>query len=399
MNSLNGYPLYDRRKVSDNRQRFMREPIPELAYANSLCVSTGQDAVRGWVLIRFDHYQNIDKYSTNLELDIGDPNIEDNIDTLKNLSIVQAQCVTRGIASDANAIYLVELTDARGIYHNKWFQFPLNAAYNIRAPAYPDVFYTNSMNGGTTWTWATMLQDIWERMPLLGSWPGLPYVPAGTPEGFWYTGVSALASMCDVLDYLGLTIAVDLTSEFTPYTIVTVGATDTAFTTLQTQYINRLEDDQEWIDIGAGRVPRYVKVLFRRRNTVYGTEELVRRDSYQWSTDAVYTVSIDAPVLFTNAVGTHHIWSDFTVRYDINGDPLAEDVAIASHIARERVSQYFDRIYNRTSGYMLQLYTGALPFTTGSQVESICWYHGVYGKGWKTRIGRGADLPLPGNYN
>jgi len=347
-------------------------------------------------LLRRGDYDSLDRYSTTLQLDIGDPNNSDNVGTLNNLSIVQAQCVTRGVAADANAIYLVELTDARGIYHNKWFQFPLNTAYNIRAPGYPDVFHQSSMNGGTTWTWSTMLQNIWERMSLLGSWPGLPYAPAGTPEGFWFTGVPAWTALCNILDYLGMTIAADHTATSNPYTIVTAGADDATFTALQAEYINRLQDDQEWIDVGAGRVPKTVKVYFRRRNTVYGTEEMVRYDSLQWSTSAVYEVSITAPTLFINAVGTHYIWSDFTVRYDVNGLPLAADVVTAAAIAQERVTQYFDQIYSRTTGYMSQTYAGALPFKVGSQVDGVCWHHAydTERRGWETCIVRGADPPF-----
>ena len=397
------YPLYDPRSVRENRPRFRRDVIPLLSRANSMYITAGLYPARGWILLARSDYNKISSYSTDLQLNVGNPMKLDNVATLKNLSIVQAQCVTHGLESSPNALYLVELTDARGILCNEWFKFPLTASYNIRAPAYPEVFHPSSMNGGTTWTWTTMLQNIWTQMgTFLGTWPGLPYAPAGTPEGFWFPGVSAWTALCQILDYLGMAVACDLTKT-SPYTIVSVGASDTGFTELQDKYITNLEDDLAWIDTGAGRVPRTVKVLFRRRNAIYGTEETVtyRNDTMaqQWDMNPYYTVSVTAPALFASAVGTHFIWSDFTVRYDHDSNPVAADVAMANTIAQERVTQYFDQTYSRTSGYMSRTYAGALPFTTGSQVDGVAWlqdYSNQSRHGWKTRIVRGSNSLLAG---
>lgn len=394
--STRQFRLCDARRAREARRRFGRAAIPELDLATSFCATTGVEASRGWLLMVRSEYDQLDRYSTALQLSIGNPRNSDNTGTLTGLAIVQAQCVTRGIEEDADALYLVEVCDARGVLHNQWFSQPLVAAYNIRAPAYPQTFMTSSMNSGTTWTWATMLRDMWLSMPLLGSWPGLPITPAGTPEGFYFTGVPALPAMCEVLAHLGLTIAHDPTNSSVPYTIVDDGASDSTFTALQTKYKTHLEDDLEWIDTGAGRVPKTVKILFRRRNSVYGTEETVtyRNDNpYQWEMSAVYSVTTTAPSTFSSAVGTHHIWSDFTVRYDQENQPLAEDVTLANMIAAERTTQYFNRIYSGTTGWMQQTYAGALPFTTGSQVDHVQWYHTNERAGWRTRISRRPHQP------
>src|SRR5205823_130526 len=151
--------------------------LPLLAKANSFCTPIGKYPSCGYILLPHSEYNQLDKYSTTLQLNVGDPRRSDNVGTLKNLAIVQAQCVTRGLASDSNTIYLVELTDGRGILANEWFQFPLTAQYNIRAPVYPQTFHPASMNTGvsptTTWTWSTMVGDIWGTMSaFLGAYPG-----------------------------------------------------------------------------------------------------------------------------------------------------------------------------------------------------------------------------------
>lgn len=404
------FPLYDAREVLENRGRFRRDMIELLKNANSLYVPTGRWPTRGWFLLARNDYTQLNAYSDALQLSIGDPTVPNNVGVLQNLSIVQARCVTRGLASDLNALYLVEITDDRGILYNSWFQAPTISFYNIRAPAYPQTFHPSSMNAGTTWTWNTMLQDLWNQMNtldggnILGSYPGLPagVTVSGTPEGFWFPGVSAWYALNDILEHIGLTIACDLTKT-NPFTIVQPGAVDATFTALQTKYAvpvgigGNLEDDLEWIDTGAGRVPKTVKVLFRRRNSVYGTEETVtyRNDAMaqQWDMVPFYSVSFNAPSTFNNAVGAHYIWSDFTVRYDQDGNPLAADTATANIIAQERITQYFARIYRTTAGYMTQTYTGALPFTTGSQVDGVCWHQNYEGDGWKTQIVRGALPP------
>jgi hypothetical protein len=351
--------------------------------------------MRGWVLLPRYELSQLNLYATNLVLTIGDPTQPNNVQPLGNLSIKHAHCATRGLASDPNALYLIELTDDRGILSNEWFQFPLTAAYNIRAPAYPQTFFPWSLNSGTTWTWATMLQDIWTRMSseLVDTWPGLPSTPTGTPEGFWFQGVAAWPAFTDVLDYLGMTVACDLTNATTPYTIVNIGQADAAFAALQAKYATNIEDDLEWQDTGAARVPGTVYALFRRRNSIYGTEEVARYDSpFQWESGILYSVTVQAPATFTGAVGSHRIFCDFTVRYDQDGNPLADDVVQANAIAQERVGQYYNRIYRGTSGMMTQTYAGALPFVIGSQVDGVAYYQDYrfddYG-GWRTQIIRG----------
>lgn len=417
MNTFSTYPLYDPAVVRESRTRFRRDALPALAYANSVHIPAGRWPLRGWFLIARSNYNNLDKYARTHTLEIGDPLVPNNVSKLQGLSIVQARCVTRGLAADANALYLVEVTDARGVLCNQWFQHPTTyyflsgdgnpmtkpVGYNARAPAYPGLYYSGTLDSGTAWSWTTLLADLWGTMStFLGAWPGLPagVTITGTPEGFWFPGTASWPALNDILDYLGLAVAHNPASA-TPYTLVKPGADDTSFTDLTNKYVPRLEDDLEWIDTGAGRIPGTVHVLFRRRNEVYGTEETVRRDAFQWSTTPVYVVSVSAPATFTGATGVHYLWSDFTVRQDINGATLAADTATATTIAQERVIQYFARIYRQTLGFMNRVYTGALPFVTGSQVDGVRYYQDYSSQGrqgWKTEIVRGPCPPWPEVY-
>lgn len=406
------FGLFDPRSSREARPRFTRDSVPLLSRVNSFYVPTGRWPARGWILSARGEYNQLNTYATNFMLELGDSTQANNTAIFSNLAIVQAQCVTRGLVTDPSALYLVELTDTRGILSNQWFHYPLTAQYNVRAPAYPSTFMPGSMQytggGYTTWTWATMVENIWNVLSaFLGVWPGFPigYNVSGTPEGFSFVGVSAWEVLNDILEHIGLTIACDLT-QISPYTIVNPGAIDNNFLTLQASLATNLEDDLEWIDKGAGRVPATVVVLFKRRNAVYGTEETVTYGQYagavpaapfQWQMFPYYSVTVNAPLTFLGAVGVHYLWDDFTVSYDMDNNPISADTATAASIAAERVSQYFAKIYRQTLGYMSQTYTGALSFTTGSMVDGVCWYQDykdVDWHGWKTKIVRGMEPPF-----
>lgn len=387
------FPLISPHMARQHRQRFRREMIPQLDRANSLYVPSGLQPARGWILLDRNSYDLLADsfYSTDLELEIDDFSTGGKL-RFKNLAIVQGRCVSTGVADDPNAVYLIELTDKRGVLWNQWFRFPANVYYNVLSPAYPANYYSASMNGGSAWTWTTMIQDLWEDMPLLSTYPGLPITPTSSPMNWNLPGVSAWEALNRMLWHIGCSVAVDLRSA-TPYTIVNNGAADAVFSALQTASVLRLEDDMEWIDTGSGRVPGTVKVLFHRANQYYGTEETIRRDSLQWQTASTYTVSVAAPATFTGAEGTHCLWDDFVVRYDVDGSPLGADVTTAATIAAERVDQYFDNIYSGTNGFMWQQYAGCIPFTTGSLVDMVCWKETMLQRrGWQTEIARGRNL-------
>lgn len=387
--------LVDHRAVIKARARFMRDEIPEIAFANSLYCPSGRTPARGWILVKRADYDLIRGYGNafRLVVDAMDQSGPSTV-TLKNLVIVQARCVTRGIAADPAAIYLVELTDQRGILANRWFNFPTKTYYNTLAPAYPTLYYSGSLNSGTAWTWSTMISDLWTQMvDFLGAFPGLPSSPTGTPTDWNLPGVSAWTALNAMLDHVGMGIAVDLTSA-TPYTIVSLGATDATFDTYTTKYAGYLQEDLEWIDVGSGRVPGTIKVCFNVKYEYYGTEETVRRDGSQWLTQQPYVVSGSAPATFTGALGTETLFDDFVVRLDVDGSPVAADVTTAAAIAAERITQYFDLIYARTSGYMNRTYAGALPFYAGSQVDGVCWREDFrLRQGWQTQILRGDLWP------
>lgn len=404
-------PLYDPRHVREARARYRPDAPPELDLANSFACPSGRWPARGFVLLRRGDYAQIPNlYRTDFQLQFGnflDPSVAPALAavvpasvTLKNLAIVQARCVTRGAAADSNAIYLVELTDRRGVLTNPWGQWPtsLTSQYNVVAPAYPGQYYQCTLNSGVAWTWDALVKDLWTQMPLLGSYPGLPSAPLGTPENYSFPGEGCWDAMNHVLDLLAVVVSADLTMA-APYGLKALGAADSAFAAQTAKYAGLLEDDSEYIDSGSGRVPGQVTVLFHRANQYFGTEETVRRDGQQWQCTFAYPVTLSGPAPYSTSQGTAYLWDDFAVRYDVDGNPLGVDVITAGAIAAERVKQFYGRITRGTQGYLRRVYAGALPFAAGNQLDGVLWRQTDGRAAWRTEIARGAQPPWPWLYD
>ncbi len=395
-NTFAGYPLYDPRHERQNRLNYRRDYLWLLDRANSLWVPAGRQAARGWLLMRYGDYLRLatssDRFSTNLQLSIADVHTGTAM-TFGGLAIVRGRCVSRGKALDPNSIVVIEVTDRRGVLENRWFSQGTNSTYNARSPAYPQQFYSGSLLAGAPFTWSQMIADLWGQMTEDGPFPGLPVTPTGPPEEWNLPGVPAWPALCMMLDHIGCYVACDLTNA-AAYTIVSGGATDAALVAKQQLYAGLLEDDLEPTGPGSARIPGEIVVYFHRRNDQYGTEETIRRDGLQWSMTPLFSVTVPAPPdsIGQGSAGIHHLWDDFTVRYDVDNNPLAADVTTATTIASERAQQWFNVAYHDTLGSMKQVYTGCLPFTTGSQVDGVCWRLLAHQrKGWQTEIVRGED--------
>lgn len=363
--TLTGKTLQEPQKAHAGRRRFARPDVPQLANANSLSVPTHRYPARGWVLLRKEDLDSLDAYAPQtLVFDDFSTSL-----TFTGLYIVTTRCVTTGVIGSTSDLHLVELTDARGIYRNPQFRKTLNAQFNVRSPAYPDQYYTGSINGTAPWTWSQMVQTIWETMPLLGTYPTLPTFPGQLPEGWIFAGVSAFDALCDVLDLIGCVVTWNPVGNV--YSVAQVGAADSSFATLSTQYT--LAEDLQDSALGSGSVPASVTVNFHRRNQFYGTEEQVRRDSSQWSTTPEYQKSI--ATTYMDAEGNAILWADFTVQYDVSGSTVAASASAADAYAAELAAYLVARI-TRGQGRMHRWYLNLAPFTVGSLVDGVCWRFG-----------------------
>lgn len=114
--------------------------------------------------------------------------------TFKNLRIVGTPiAITPGVRDDEDTTFFIELADRRidcvGLCGKR---------YNWRIM--PDTSYeTASTNGGSAWTWTTLITDLWNAVGNLGTFPGLAVTPAGTPEQIDGMGCRAADLLEDLL--------------------------------------------------------------------------------------------------------------------------------------------------------------------------------------------------------
>lgn len=183
----------------------------------------------------------------------------DTTKTLKNIVVTRYQCVIPGAADDPNAAYLVELADRRFFAARR----VIDAAYNLRSSS-DGSYITSTLLSGTAYTWTQLVSALWTVVgtAILGTYPGLPFTPDGTPENWNFFGGNAWEALLSVVERIGCTVTYD--PEADTFAIVQLG-TDTSAATDAT---NRLAlRDRTWEDYGfdpdRGWRPEKVRVLFR----------------------------------------------------------------------------------------------------------------------------------------
>jgi hypothetical protein len=181
--------------------------------ANAFRFNAGEEPATGAVLLSGAAISQIDKskgHDLVFEEEQGEV-------TFKNVNIVDAECVVPGAEDDESNVYLVRLADQR-----HFFKASIAKGFNIWDAA-GTAYTTDSKNGSSSWTWSTMVQHLWEAVGTtnLGAFPGLPFTPHGTPEGFEYWDDSAWHALNDVLHRIGCAIV--NTVGTTAWTIVRMG--------------------------------------------------------------------------------------------------------------------------------------------------------------------------------
>lgn len=183
--------------------------------------------------------------------------------TLKRITLLRARCLTPGYAGDPRAVYLCDVVDRRRFLANS----PVDRGYNLKNSDGTG-YLSASLNSGSAWTWAGVVQDVWTALGL-GTAPALPFTPDGTPENLKYHGADAWEALNDVLDRLACSVFYDPAADTFAFVRLGDAAASgaTAFTSLKASLDRdslRLWDAY-WREPDRGRLPEKVRVLFPRR--------------------------------------------------------------------------------------------------------------------------------------
>ena len=280
--------------------------------------------------------------------------------TLQNLLILSSQSLTPGLRDDPAETLLVELADYRHVLG----MIPCDVAYNVSST--PDnTYYSSTINGGVTpYTWSEIVSALWSLVgtATLGTYPGLPFTPDGTPRDFRFYGGKALAALGEVLTRIGCDLQYNPIAN--TYGIVQVGATDATHTAwLATWDAYRVHDAYPEVS-NVGRYPAAVRVLFRKLPPPAGASP--------W-----YTITESPPVAYSESGSTAStvvdLHDDLPAVYNAGGT-LQNGSDLAAR-ATERASDFYRRL---TSTWEPQRRRYALPSSAagclpGKQVDSTWW--------------------------
>ena len=282
--------------------------------------------------------------------------------TIKNLMLTrEPQCLIAGAnASDENAVFLLEIADKRWALGNHLYSHTINAAYGVRNMA------TNSPM--SSYSWSDMVQELWLSMPLLGSWPGLPYIPSGTPTNWQFRGIPAIDALCSVLSHLSLSIRYRLDGS---YDIVEYSGSDANQEDLENKNIKRKIYDARFLEITKPRVPQTIRVMFHRWYSHGGSENTISMSGH-WQMHSTYSVDVASGESSNNIV--HAIWSD-QLAYTLPDGSLDTGVSTTLNaVANELANSYIENCLQPRLG---RRYSGLIPFETGKNCKAVTWKCGA----------------------
>lgn len=306
---------------------------------------------------------------------------------------INAVAVSSGPALNASRVYLVKLADSR--YMLKKFGGTLNKGYNVHGyvslrdltdtttDLLPEDCYSESLNSGALWTWATMLENIWNLLPNAGTFPGLPATPAGNPEGFHFTGESTWAAFNAILDHVNFALQYNpLTDAFA---IVDLRTSQSGLSNALTANGLPMLDYAPYAGV-ASHFPASVVNHYPEGTSQYGAfDDAPLDDNYLFGAELAESATTSK----TGAVtGTKiDLYDNRQMRTD---DPLLPKTSRTTETT-QRKTDWLAR-QNTSESYAHLEYQGVVSnVLPGSQVKAVHWHN--FGDGTRTEIARFPGMP------
>lgn len=359
---------------------------------NSYYNVRGKEPGRGFILLSKKDVGNIDRTVTQtLNIVYGNTTL-----TLAGLYFHRATALYTDSWDPGTGVpHLIELVDKRAIFALSTLD---NKFYNTICPAPPadadagadysttaTLYYAESLNAGSIWTWQQMLDDIAGEIPGSPGTPTLPFSPDDKPRNFAFNGVSAWDAYNTILGKIGC-VAI-----FNPITnTLTIDKLATA------QDITALENNSDLISHYAPvesqttSRPEKIRIYFHRTEEHFGSEKEIQQaagnwiDSLPYSRD--YTTSLSGAVSGT----VLPVWDDMPAIYSFDGTHL--NAAACNSRGDEVGTNLAAQILNSDSNLrVLQRGLKVIPFL-GSKIARISWSDkGAPGIGMATEF-QGSDV-------
>lgn len=236
-------------------------PVDWFGKPNSFIIPEGRGPGYGWILLTKGQLDDLD-LTKDHTLTFNDDTTANPPRKLQKITILRAKCLTPGYSGDPNATFLCDVVDRRFFLA----KIPVDKAFNLQN-ADGTGYLTSSKNGGSAWTWQTLVHDLATTLGL--GTQTLPFTPDAIPENFEFWGSWAWEALNTVLDRIACTVKYD--GEADTFSIIRQGVTTTATATAGAQLQNQLANkgmktwDNFWNEPARGNLPEKVRVLFARR--------------------------------------------------------------------------------------------------------------------------------------
>ncbi len=341
--------------------------------ANSVYVPAGRAHSEAWFVMTKGA---IDELDDDAAMDIVWKQNDTTL-TFKNFYLIQGERLLQGGRNDPSSLYLVQLVDAR-------YLVAVNSGtglqrVNLRSYANAATYLT----GTSGWTWTSELTDLWDRLGILGAFPGLPalFTFDEQPENFNVSGINCWHTLCSILDAWDCAI---VHNPFTGvYSIVQLGdlQPELGIDTNRT----RLKWDGQPVQNNAD-VPATVYVYFAKYLKAYGQERHTEVANNWAYTGAVHLETLATGV--AGAIGSRPIWTDLPQVIDEDGN-VTNAAAVTARATRLRDSLVARLMVQPVH----RVYSGLLDtYTPGGEIRAVLWRSTDDGNGTQTEVLAGAEL-------
>lgn len=353
--------------------------------ANGYTCAVGPEPGVGYVLMLLSDLTALST-ATGHELVMycsGDSGVPATRLSFRNLYVVKATRVTGGYSGDPNALMLVELTDRR--YHlNRWTS--VNRQFNVPAPCEESAYLTESKNGGSAWTWTTLIGQLWTDAGL-GTAPSLPLsMPSTAPTNLKFVGVNAWQALHQVLDKVKLTTAYDPVAD--SFSIIAVNET------VSTAVANQAEYYGNPVSGIACRGPATIRVFFPYVEEDTGQENDTGTSS-NWTSTPAYSVDVATGLTGAVSGSVQPLWDDLPALIEHGESALTGSMTTAlSTRANERASAWLETYAKNNALRESLIYTGLVNKRPSGKFKQIIWrdYGAEYG-GLVTELCRYPGVP------
>lgn len=337
--------------------------------ANSITCPVGSEPGSAWLLVPADTMDDLD----GDELHDITWSHEDGETTWHKWVVVRAWRI--GQDGRGRTPYLVELQDKRRLLKMS----ALDASYNVRMPA-PKArvpanpgseYYSDTLNGGSLWTWQGVLGDMWSKLPaaIAGTAPTIPYTPAGRPEELRYFGYSAWSAIGELLAAIGCAVAYDPIAD--SFSVVRLGETQAGLAEAIDGASHRLLYDYEPLS-GYEKAdwPEKIRVYFPKRVKFDG-QERDTIDSGNWEIQPYYWEDVATGAAGAEPGTIMRIWDSARALYDSTGTIInSADLATRANDIATSVKKMLGTFGGRLRKHFAGIVSTALP---GSQVREVVW--------------------------